>query len=87
MTIQVTTITGPAYWSSALVNGDYSSLDESETRACKEWCAKLNGWYVVDVERDSEGEAVESRFTWHNELYGGTARGGDVIDYVAHKAE
>lgn len=66
--------TAPAEWASALVNGDYSGLDAAETAACREWLAGIAPARVV-------GAAGEPRFTWHFRLYGGTADGGDVLDY------
>jgi len=87
MSIEIDEVTGPAYWASALVNGDFSSLDDDEESALLEWCDRLerDGWYVVDVARDEEGEMIEPRFIWRYDLYGGTARGGDVCDYVVHR--
>lgn len=93
--LEVDTITAPAFWASALVNGDLSSFDsgtreesERETAAYNAFVNRLakDGWSVVDVARDEEtGEAQEPRFTWSYALYGGTARGGDVVDYVVHR--
>ena len=78
--IEVDTITGPNYWASYLVNGDASGLTAEEKAACDAWQASIAPWYVV-----STGDDQEPRFTWHFRLYGGTADGGDVIDYIAHK--
>jgi hypothetical protein len=78
MTIR--TITGPAYWASALVNGDYSGLTAEETVACNKWLARelQRGESIV-----STVDGAEPRFTWSFRLYGGDAEGGDVLDYVA----
>ena len=80
MTIQVDTTTGPACWASYLINGDCSGLDPIEVRACDRWLRRLGTWYVVDVADD------EPRFSWSYDLHGGTARGGDVVDYVIHRS-
>lgn len=85
MNIRVTTATAPAYWTSYLVNGDASGLDDREKALADEWIANQAPWYVVDVKRNEEGEAEESRFTWSYSLYGGDAKGGDVCDYVLHR--
>lgn len=70
-------ITGPAYWASALVNGDQSGLTTDEV-------IRLNAWLAKEL---SPRESVvccseESRFTWHYALYGGECAGGDVLDYT-----
>lgn len=92
MAIEVMTITAPAYWASALVNGDYSGLGEQEAAWCREWQQNNAPWYVVDVARDDAGEAVEPYFTWSYALHAcgccdDNVRGGDVLEYVAHKRE
>jgi hypothetical protein len=71
--------TGPAAWVSYLINGDASSMSPEDLEACDDWQTKIEPWYVVSVE---DGEP---RFTWSYRLYGGTASGGDVIDYIVHK--
>ena len=51
------------------------------------WVDKLakDGWQVIDIVTDEEtGESQEPRFTWSYKLHGGTAQGGDVVDYVDH---
>lgn len=79
-------VTAPAAWASALVNNDRSGLSESDKAALDIWLSKMKrdlpGFAVLDVHRDSNGEPAEPRFTWMFELYGGTAVGGEVIDYV-----
>src|SRR4051812_39171444 len=85
MTIECDTVTGPACFASALVNGDTSGLNAVELAALEAFERKLLPWYVVDVARDANGDGIEPWFTWSYDLHGGTARGGDVIDYVIHK--
>lgn len=73
------TITLPAYWASALVNGDFSSLTPDEENRCREEIRRLDseGWSVVSCED-------ETRFSWSYQLYdpGADCRGGDVLDYT-----
>lgn len=85
--IEVDTITLPAYFASAFVNGDYSGLTDAETKRADELVGKLtdDGWAIVDVARDADGNGCEPRFTWSYRLYGGDAEGGDVLDYVVHR--
>lgn len=84
--IQVDEVTAPAAWASALVNGDYSGLDEEDAAALDQWLKHTlpRGWSVVDVARDEEGD-FEPRFTHSYAMYGGTAQAGDVLDYVIHR--
>lgn len=73
----------PAYWASALINNDYSGLqdqDASEADRCRAKVAKLceAGYEIVDC-------AEEAHFTWHYRLYDPDAdcTGGEVLEYVA----
>jgi hypothetical protein len=79
MSIEVEKITLPAYWASALVNGDYSGLDVHESIRCSHALDELarDGWSVAACED-------ESRFTWSYQLYdpGASCSGGEVLDYV-----
>lgn len=81
------TITGPAAWATALVNGDYSGLqgpdDIPDLVHLVRWLRANPGYEIVDVARDEDGEAKDPRFTWSYALHGGAHRGGDVVDYVA----
>ena len=45
--------------------------------------AYLEGLEIIDVARDADGDALDPHFTWSFDLYGGTASGGDVLDYIA----
>lgn len=82
--LEVNTVTLPAYWASALVNGDFSGLDEVERQRCEHAITALHddGWSVVSTADDSE-----PRFTWSYQMYDPEAdcQGGDVLDYVAHR--
>lgn len=81
MPTQSCTVTGPSAWASALVNGDWSGLDDNEMQACADWLSPLSivGWSVVSC-GDTE------RFTWSYRLHGGLADGGLVVDYTLLKA-
>lgn len=79
MTIEVDTITGPAFLACALINGDTSGLDETDLRVLQAFETMIAPWRVVDATDD------EPRFTWSFELYGGNTAGGDVVDYIVHK--
>ena len=54
--MRIDTITLPAVWVSALVNGDYSGLDAADAAACDEMTDRLEqyGWCVVSTEYDAE---------------------------------
>ncbi len=77
-----TTVTLPAYWASALINGCYDSLDEAEAARCEATINQLadEGWAVVSCDD-------ESRFTWNYKLYdtGADCDGGDVLTYTLIK--
>jgi exonuclease III len=87
MTIEVDTITMPAFWATALINDDRTGMSDAEEAAMDAFMQDIeaDGWYVVDVVRNDDGEADEARFTWSYRLHGGDANGGDVIDYVIHR--
>lgn len=91
MTIEVDTVTLPSYWASALVNGDDSGLEDNEIAMVEAACGRLaaDGWYVVDVARDDDGNGEDARFTWSYQLYCPEAdcSGGDVLDYVVHRTK
>ncbi len=75
------TVTLPAHWASALVNGDFSGLDDPLDLAhCERAIERLAaaGLEVVDALEDTE------RFTWFYALYDpeSGAQGGIVCDYL-----
>lgn len=80
MSIEADIITGPAFLAPALVNGDTSGLSESDLDCLTRFEESIAPWVVVATEG-------ESYFTWSYPLYGGNADGGDVIEYVVHKAD
>jgi len=84
--MKVSTVTLPADWASALVNGDFSGLEAADDAACRKAIAGLasDGMTVVDVVRDADGEPQEPRFSWLYDMYGGTTRGGALLDFVVH---
>lgn len=89
--LELTSITLPAAWASALINGDFSGLEEPEAARCKARVAELarDGWTIVDVARDDDGEGQEPRFTRSYRFYDpdATCTGGDVLDYVLMRGE
>lgn len=86
MSIEVDTVTLPAEWAPALINGDRSGLSDDEVAALDGYLARYaaKGWRVVDVARDDNGEPCEPYFSWSYGFHGGTARGGDLLLYVIH---
>lgn len=80
MAIEATTSAAPSYWACYFINGDCSHMTDAEIAIADAWQHRQEPWYVVSIVEDSE------RFTWHYRLHGGDAEGGDVCDYVLHKA-
>jgi len=73
----VRTIIGAACWASAIINSDYSGLNESEAALCDAWLkAELEpGEDIVDV--------GEPYFSWSFGLYTkADVRGGDLAEYT-----
>lgn len=83
-TIETDIVILPAYWACALINGDLSGMEDSEIADMEVELAALakDGWEVVSIAEDDNGEPCEPRFTWNFSLYGGSCAGGDVLDYV-----
>lgn len=85
MPVETDTVTLPACWASALVNGDTSSFSLDDDGGVAEIAAitatelelAADGWSVVDVADDAE-----PWFTWNYSAYGGLASGGDVLEYT-----
>lgn len=81
---------GAACWASALINGDYSGLDESETAALNQWLAiELNGdrRRVLDIKRAVDAVDNESEDPWFSWSFGlfthSDTRGGELLTYIA----
>lgn len=73
--MDVFTTPGPAFLASALINGDESGLespDDYET---------LNRFRAY-VENAEVVDCGEPYFSWHFDLYGGSCRGGDLVEYT-----
>lgn len=85
--LEVDTVTLPAHWACALINDDRTGMTDVEEAVMEAGMVILeaDGWMVVDVVRNDDGEADEPRFTNNYRLYGGDAQGGDVLDYVVHR--
>lgn len=79
MTVKFETITAPAHWASALINGDRSGLSEDESAMLDRWLTR-EGIRASDFVDCSE----EPRFTWSYQIYcsEATCSGGSVLDYV-----
>ena len=85
MGVAVSHETGAAHWASYLVNGDASGMEESDIELADKWAANLAPAYVVDVERDENGEACDPWFSWSFGLYtGAETPGGDCLSYTLH---
>lgn len=86
---EVDHVTLPSYWASALVNGDFSGLEDEEADQCRMMQHQLatEGWHVVDVVRDENGEGHDARYTGSYQVHNPHSqyRGGDVLDYVVHR--
>jgi len=80
MTIQVETFTAPAYWASALINGDTTGMEDKEIATMEAWCESIAPWEIIDVV-----DNCEPYFTWDYAQYESGIYGGDVLDYIAHK--
>lgn len=79
-------IIGAAAWASALVNGDYSGLNAEETAALQHWLeVELSPTQrVLDVKRDTDGDAEDPWFSWSFYMYTHTEyRGGELLTYIA----
>lgn len=87
MSIEVDYVTLPAHWASALVNGDFSGMDDDETARMALEVSELarSGFCVVDVARNADGEPQGSWFSWSFASYGGGCAGGDLCEYVVHR--
>lgn len=86
MGVSVAGETGAAAWASYLVNGDSSGLEAREIELADKWAAGIAPYRVVDVVRDSEGNAQDPYFSWSFGLYTGAPEsGGELLDYVTHK--
>lgn len=80
MRYETDTITLPAHWASFLINGDPSSIADTDERERAQATVKRlawEGWSIVSTEG-------EPRFTNKYRLYDGGApwSAGDVLDYV-----
>jgi len=79
MAIEVSTVVGPAFMATALVNGDTSGFSVPEIALVKKFEDGLKEWYVVGTTDE------EPYFTWLFEMYGGDCRGGYVCEYIVHR--
>ena len=79
MSVRFETITAPEHWASYLINGDRTSLSESEIEMVKRWLAR-----ECIARDDFVSCSDEPRFTWSYRLYcpEAEANGGSVLDYT-----
>lgn len=86
--IHVDTVTAPAHWASALINGDWSDLDGDEAARCSRFIDWIKPARVVSI-RDDEysAESMDPYFVRNMSLYAPSAPalGGDVLDYVTYE--
>jgi hypothetical protein len=70
------TIRAPAIWASYIINGDASGMNDVEIAACAAYLGRAlpEGAAIVSC-------ADNSHFSWNYDLYGGTAQGGDLLEY------
>lgn len=64
----------PAYWASALINGDYSGLDDDDAKMLDAWLKREKPGFAVDAE--------DEHFAHRNDA--GTLP-GDVMTYTFHQ--
>jgi hypothetical protein len=88
-TWEISTIVAPVSSATALVNGDRSGLEQepADAEACCALMAaqRAEGWRVVDIARDAEGNPGESSFSWSADLHGTPWRGADLLTYVRER--
>lgn len=81
---EVDTISLPSHWASALVNGDFSGVEDEDARHIELMMSKLGqeGWHVVGTSDE------EPRFTNHYQVHNpySQSHGGEVMDFVIHRS-
>lgn len=58
MTLKVDIVALPSWMAPALVNGDYSGLQENDQQAVRDMIAELGPWYVVATEGEPYYQAM-----------------------------
>lgn len=78
-------VTLPASWGSALLNGDYSGLDDQDLAEAQR-CRAVERAYAADGWQFGACDDA-AYFTWHYRLYdtGADCHGGHVLDYTIIK--
>jgi len=87
--IEVDEVIGPAYWASALVNGDTSGLSDEEEAIMDRWVKDLLD-RGLDLGSVSTKDDEEPWFTWNYRQYSGDyagPSGGDVITYIVYRQQ
>jgi hypothetical protein len=86
---EIETIVAPASWATALVNDDWSGLasEPDDAKACRTRLAaqRADGWRIVDVVRDADGNPEAPWFSWSADLHGSPWRGADLLTYVRER--
>ena len=78
--IEVTVEPGPEWAASALINDDWSGLDDDDRETLEAWIAYAvpEGAYVV-------ADQGEPYFSWACQYHGLPYSGGSLVDYVIHR--
>jgi len=88
-TWEIEAIVAPASWATALVSDDWSGLEQepADAEACRAWLSAqhADGWRVIDVARDAEGNPEEPWFSWSAGLHGSPWRGAELLTYVRER--
>ena len=77
-------IAAPAHMASYLINGEVDGVSDEDIQAVATW---LDGLEVIDVARGADGWCMEPYFSWAYGLHGGTAQGGELLDYIVLPGE
>jgi hypothetical protein len=72
MGIKTETFTLPAYWASALINGDRSGMSDEDEQ-------EMDAWLAQSETKGCIGCSDEQWFAWRNDA---NTMGGDVMDYT-----
>ena len=73
--MKITEYTLPEYWASALINGDYSGLEEDEAAALDAWLESENPGLCL-------GCSEEGEFRAHHDAHGHWPYAGNCLDYI-----
>jgi hypothetical protein len=76
------TVTAPSYWVSALINGDYSGLqdDPDEVRRCEEFAGWMTDQGIEPIGALDDTLGFTNRFHCHGFETGPGITGGETIE-------